>query len=196
MGALPSTNLSIRALNQEGKVYPSIYNNSLVGIGNSLDPYVAGNQFAMSTYRGFQLPTSTVTMYQNQGGVWDGCNFWDTWCDIYSDDPDFNGQGPFYGSYMFNTERGSNNGTFLTFGGGYCEMTVHGRNNVNISNTIEPKYTTPCVPLYIVIYVNYTPVACSAPNPYDYTTITYSFIATPGTSYRIDCDVNQGYCPI
>ena len=194
MGALPYSNLSIQAINQEGKVYPSIYNNSLVGIGNSLDPYVAGNQFAMSSYRGWQLPTSTVTIYQNDGGIWDGCNFWDTWCDGYADDPDFNGQGPFYGNYMYNSERGYNNGNFLTFGGGYCQMTVHGRNVVSVFHTIEPKYTPPCTPIYIEIRLDGTRVACSAPNPYDYTTIGYSFTVNPGQSYTVNHNVLYGNC--
>ena len=200
MGALPTSNLSIYDINREGVVFQPWYspsNFSMSGIGASLAPYVPAlaNPYAMSSYLGWQLPVATVNFTQNDGGIWDGCNFWDTWCDIYADDPNWNGQGPFYGGFMYNTERGYDNGTFLTFGGGTVNMTCHARNNINISQWMEPKYTPPCTPIYMEIRVNGTRVACAAPNPYDYTQVYYSIAsADPGATYNIACNVLYGAC--
>lgn len=200
MGALPTTNLGINAINREGVVYQPWYappNLPMSGIGNSLSPYLplGTDPYKISSYLGWQLPTAFVRMTQNDGGIWDGCHFWDTWCLIASDDPDWNGQGAFYGNFMYNSERGFDNGTFLTFGGGSVDMTVHGRNNIIIENWMEPQYTPFCTGVILEIRIDGVQVACVSPDPYNYTNCTYTIPSSdPGGSYKIECNVLYGKC--
>lgn len=200
MGQLPGNNLGMFAINREGYVSQPWYspsNLSMNTIGNSLAPYLdpVYNPYAISSYLNWQLPTTSVGMSQNDGGIWDGCNFWDTWCDITSDDPDFNGQNAWSGNFMYNSERGSNNGTFLTFGGGNVKMSVHGRNAIYIYHTIAPVGAPPCTPIFIEIRVDGVQVACSPPDPYNYVTLSYTIpSADPGGGYDVECNVLYGAC--
>jgi hypothetical protein len=60
-----------------------------------------------------------VIMYQSEGFVYDGCAGRDHSC-YYDGTDEYGGYvGPFGGGSTYNTERGYNNGTFLTFGYGY-----------------------------------------------------------------------------
>ena len=60
-----------------------------------------------------------MIMYQGEGYIWDGCQGRDHWCYYQGTTEDGGYVGPFGGPSTYNTERGYNNGTFLTFGYGY-----------------------------------------------------------------------------
>ena len=61
-----------------------------------------------------------IYMEQRDGYIWDGCQGRDHWC-FYECTDEYGGYvGPWGGGSTYNTERGWNNGTFLTFGYGYC----------------------------------------------------------------------------
>ena len=80
----------------------------LTGRGRAWSDYVGVNFYAY------------CIMYQNDGYIWDGCQGRDHWC-YYDGTDEYGGYvGPFGGGSTYNTERGYNNGTFLTFGYGYC----------------------------------------------------------------------------
>lgn len=190
MGYLPSYDLSISAIKQE-LVYGS---NSLRALTQEAQLYDKAFVLdKMSSFRGWRLPPATITMTQNAGGIWDGCYYHDVWCDIQSYDPNFGYQDAWGGQFMTNTERGNNNGTFLTFGGGTVTMEVHGKYTVNVYNTFGPVGGPPCTGVYISITVNGIMYVCSQPVPGDYKTIAYSFTADPGNNYNIECNVNYGY---
>jgi len=93
-----------------------------------------------------------------------------------------------------NTERGTNNGTSLTFGGGTCTQYVHGRYYINIDNYMVPNNTAFCTPVHLSIWVNSTRVACCNPNTHDYTLCRYTLACDPGGSYKVECNVNYGTC--
>lgn len=80
----------------------------LTGRGRAWSDYVGVNFYAY------------CIMYQTDGYIWDGCQGRDHWC-YYDGTDEYGGYvGPFGGGSTYNTERGYNNGTFLTFGYGYC----------------------------------------------------------------------------
>ena len=78
-----------------------------------------GPGYAWSDYVGVNF-YGFVIMYQGEGYIWDGCYGRDHWC-YYDGTTEYGGYvGPWGGGSTYNTERGYNNGTFLTFGYGYC----------------------------------------------------------------------------
>jgi hypothetical protein len=80
----------------------------LTGRGRAWSDYVGVNFYAF------------CIMYQGEGYIYDGCQGRDHWC-YYDGTDEYGGYvGPFGGGSTYNTERGYNNGTFLTFGYGYC----------------------------------------------------------------------------
>jgi hypothetical protein len=80
---------------------------------------LAGRGHAMSDWWGVNFYAFCI-MYQGEGYIWDGCQGRDHWC-YYDGTDEYGGYvGPFGGGSTYNTERGYNNGTFLTFGYGYC----------------------------------------------------------------------------
>ena len=80
---------------------------------------LTGRGYAWSDYVGVNF-YGYVIMYQNDGYIYDGCAGSDHWC-YYDGTDEYGGYvGPFGGGSTYNTERGYNNGTFLTFGYGYC----------------------------------------------------------------------------
>lgn len=198
MGYLPNTNLGISAIRQE--VVTS--SGAMSTIGSIADPYIAGNQYAMSSYRGWRLPPATVTMTQNDGGIWDGCRYWDVFCYIEGVgggiDPDFGYVGAYWtpngASYTTNTERCNTCGTELTFGGGTVTQQVHGRLYAKIVNVMVPQNAAFCTPVTLSIWVDGTRVLCVSPNTNDYTVITHTLYCDPGTSYSVQCNVNYGGC--
>lgn len=80
---------------------------------------LTGRGYALSDYVGVNFYAFCI-MYQGEGYIYDGCAGRDHWC--YYDGTDENGgyTGPFGGGSTYNTERGYNNGNFLTFGYGYA----------------------------------------------------------------------------
>lgn len=80
----------------------------LTGRGRAWSDYVGVNFYGY------------VIMYQGEGYIYDGCQGRDHWCYYDGTSEDGGYVGPFGGGSTYNTERGYNNGTFLTFGYGYC----------------------------------------------------------------------------
>ena len=147
MGVLPTTNLAMTQIRREYQAA----SNSLSSIGSAASGYIKGNVYAMSTYRGQQLPTAYLEYYQNDGGIWDGCNYWDVFCYMegYSPessnaDPDFGYIGAYWtqngcSGYTYNSERGCGSGTELTFGGGANGWQyVHGKFTMRLHNVMIP----------------------------------------------------------
>ncbi len=205
MGVLPTTNLGINAINDEVVTLST----AMSGIGPIAAPYLPAIKppYQMSSYRGWQLPPAFISMTQNDGGIWDGCTYWDVFCGIdgagnyvadtgQNADPDFGYIGFWWSQngYTDNSERGTNNGTSLTFGGGYCNQYVHGRYYVTITNIMIPNNTGFCTNVHLSIWVNGTRVACCNPNPYDYTYCQYTLACEPGGDYKVQCNVNYGTC--
>ena len=80
---------------------------------------LAGRGHPMSEWWGVNFYAYCI-MYQGEGYVYDGCQGRDHWC-YYDGTDEYGGYvGPWGGGSTYNTERGYNNGTFLTFGYGYC----------------------------------------------------------------------------
>jgi hypothetical protein len=94
---------------------PNRYEAGDVGrIGN-----LSGRGYTLSNYWGVNFYAWCI-MYQGEGYVYDGCQGRDHWC-YYDGTDEYGGYvGPWGGGSTYNTERGYNNGTFLTFGYGYC----------------------------------------------------------------------------
>ena len=83
-------------------------NQQLTGRGYALSDYVGVNFYAF------------CIMYQGEGYIYDGCQGRDHWC-YYDGTDEYGGYvGPFGGGSTYCTERGYNNGNFLTFGYGYA----------------------------------------------------------------------------
>jgi hypothetical protein len=79
---------------------------------------LAGGRKALSDYVGLNFYAYCI-MYQGVGYIYDGCQGRDHWC-WYDGTDEYGGYvGPFGGGSTYNTERGYNNGSFLTFGYGY-----------------------------------------------------------------------------
>lgn len=184
MGVLPSGQISISQIRQELVTSDG----SLRGLSSRAGK---GTPDGMSEFRGYQWPTSTINMSQNTGQLYDGCSMsMDSYGWLTSTDPDFGYQGPFGGAYMSNTERGSNAGTFLTFGGS-VSATVHGSYNVTIVAATNGYGASPCQPIYSFINVNGSRAANTNTNA-GYTEISYTFTASPGTTYTVEFGVWYG----
>ncbi len=137
-----------------------------------------------------QLP-ATVNMSQNVGQLYDGCGMnMDSYGYFEGSNPDGGYSGPYGGSYMTNTERGSNNGTFLTFGGS-CSASIRGNSTVTISSFSHGYGLSPCTPIYVFINVNGTRVANANSNA-GQVGVYYSFTASPNTTYNIEIGINYG----
>lgn len=80
---------------------------------------LSGRGYALSGYVGVNF-YAFVIMYQGEGYIYDGCQGRDHWCYYDGTSEDGSYVGPFGGPSTYNTERGYNNGSFLTFGYGYC----------------------------------------------------------------------------
>lgn len=80
---------------------------------------LSGRGYALSGYVGVNF-FSFVQMNQGEGYIYDGCYGRDHWCYYDATSEDGSYVGPWGGPSTYNTERGYNNGTFLTFGYGYC----------------------------------------------------------------------------
>lgn len=201
MGYLPNTNLGISAIRQE-VVTSSGAMSTIAGIAS---PYIyaPNSPYRMSSYRGWRLPPANITMTQNDGGIWDGCRYWDVFCYLEGpgsndSDPDFGYIGAYWtpngALYTTSTERCNTCGTELTFGGGTVTQQVHGRKSINIVNVMIPQNAAFCTAVNLSIWVNGSRVLCVSPNEYDYTVITYTLPCDPNTNYTVQCNVNYGSC--
>lgn len=209
MGYLPNTNLGIDAIRREVVIQDTALapSGAMSTIGNIAAPYLSkANPYAMSSYRGWRLPPANLTMTQNDGGIWDGCRYWDTFCYLEGNDsingqdvdPDFGYIGAYWtpggASFTTSTERCSTCGTELTFGGGTVTQQVHGRTTIKIVNVMVPQNAAFCTSVHLSIWVNGTRVACANPNTNDYTVLTYNLYCQPSGVYTIQCNVNYGTC--
>lgn len=79
---------------------------------------LSGRGRAYSDYVGVNFYAFCI-MYQSEGYIYDGCQGRDHWCFYEGTTEDDGYVGPFGGPSTYNTERGYNNGTFLTYGYGY-----------------------------------------------------------------------------
>jgi hypothetical protein len=87
---------------------------------------------------------------QADGYIYDGCQGRDHWgwAETTGEYGDY--CGPF-GSYpSYNSERGYNNGTFLTFGGGYCTVRVRPGASTSIVSASSNDYN--CRAFYVDVY--------------------------------------------
>ena len=185
MGALPSSGqISISQIRQELVTSDG----SLRGLSSRAGK---GTPDSMSEFRGYQWPTATINMYQNTGQLYDGCSMsMDTYGWLVSTDPNFGYQGPFGGNFMSNSERGSNAGTFLTFGGN-VSATVHGSYSVTIVAASNGYGASPCQPIFSFINLNGSRVSNTNTNA-GYTEISYTFTANPGSTYTVDFGLGYG----
>ena len=107
---------------------------------------LTGRGYALSDYVGVNF-YSVVTMYQGEGYVYDGCQGRDHWCYHSTTAEDGSYAGPFGGPYCYNTERGYNNGNFLTFGYGYAQTTTRPYSGYNIISASSNDYN--CRAFYV-----------------------------------------------
>ncbi len=109
---------------------------------------LTGRGYALSDYVGVNF-YSVVTMYQGEGYIYDGCQGRDHWCYHSTTAEDGSYAGPFGGPYCYNTERGYNNGNFLTFGYGYAQTTTRPYSGYNIISASSNDYN--CRAFYVDI---------------------------------------------
>jgi len=136
------------------------------------------------------LPASFI-MYQDVGQLYDGCSKsidTDGWYQAY--DPDGGYIGPWSGNYTYSTFRGSNLGTFLTFGG-YSQSSVRGNEPITISSQIFAQGGI-CQNMYVYINVNGSRVANANYDPNNNIVINYGFIPSPNTSYNSNIGIAFG----
>jgi len=150
-----------------------------------------GTPDSISEFYGYAMPAATINYSQNTGQLYDGCSMsmdsygqWEGTAENGAYD------GPFNSSQTTNSERGNDAGTFLTFGGngvGY----VKGRSTVTISAFSNGYGACPCQPIYSFINVNGVRVA-NTNTTCDFTAISYSFTAQPGSTYNIEWGIWYG----
>ena len=107
-----------------------------------------GSGLALSHYVGINF-YSVLTMYQDVGYIYDGCQGRDHWCYHSTTAEDGSYAGPFGGPYCYNTERGYNNGNFLTFGYGYAQTTTRPYSAYNMISYSRNDYN--CRAFYVDI---------------------------------------------
>lgn len=162
----------------------------------------------MSSWRGWQLPTSELTVSMKNGGIWDGCNYWDVFCYLEGNDPtnkqDVDPNFGYVGAYwtpngnLFtqNNQRCSTCGTELTFDGGELSQIIHGNTYVGVHFLMIPQYAAFCTPIYMNMVITdesgeiYR--SCITPNTHSWTDQFYNLYCTPGNLYNITCLVSYG----
>lgn len=90
-----------------------------------------------------------VYLEQADGYIWDGCSGRDHW-GWYEGTTEYGGYlGAFGGGSTYNSERGYNNGTFLTFGYGYSSSRLRPYTNVMVASSSSG---TSCIPFRLDIW--------------------------------------------
>lgn len=151
---------------------------------------------SMSEFYGYTMPPYQINYSQNTGQLYDGCSMsMDSYGQLEGQDVG----GYYYGPYggggnagynITNSERGTNAGTFLTFGGNGV-IYGRGRSNVTITAFSNGYGVSPCQPIYSYINLNGTRVANTNTNAGS-TAISYTFTAQPGTTYTVEFGVWYG----
>jgi hypothetical protein len=113
----------------------------------------SGRGYAFSDYVGYNF-YSFLIMYQGEGYIWDGCQGRDHWCYYDATAEDGSYVSPWGGPSTYNTERGWNNGSFLTFGYGYCHTYTRPNSGHNVISYSRNDYN--CRAFYVDIIDNNT----------------------------------------
>jgi hypothetical protein len=151
---------------------------------------------SMSEFYSYTLPPATINYYQNTGQLYDGCSMsMDTYGQLEGQDVGGYYYGPWGGGgnagyNITNSERGTNAGTFLTFGGNGT-IYARGRSTCTVSAYSNGYGVSPCQPIYSYINVNGVRVANTNTNA-GWTGISYAFTAQPGTTYTVEFGVWYG----
>ena len=206
MGALPYTNLGIDQIRRE-LVITSGSMNTIRTLGNN---YGLVDANKMSSWRGWQMPTADITANMRQGGIWDGCNYWDIFSYIEGADPilgqdvdpNFGYVGAYWtpngNSFTQNNQRCSTCGTELTFDAGELSQVIHGNATVNATFIMVPQYTGFCTQIYMQVVVEdalgIIIDECKSPATHDYTSVIANFVCEPGVSYNVRFIVGYGAC--
>jgi hypothetical protein len=140
---------------------------------------LTGRGYALSDYVGVNF-YSVVTMYQGEGYVYDGCQGRDHWCYHSTTAEDGSYAGPFGGPYCYNTERGYNNGNFLTFGYGYAQTTTRPYSGYNIISYSRNDYN--CRAFYVDIL-----------QLYGYNTVAGNYFGYAGGDHYASYDGVNGF---
>lgn len=115
-----------------------------------------GPGYAFSDYVGVNFYAFFI-MYQGEGYIYDGCQGRDHWCYYDATSEDGSYVSPWGGPSTYNTERGYNNGSFLTFGYGYCWTYVRPHSGHNVISYSRNDYN--CRAFYVDIIRNGSVVA-------------------------------------
>ncbi|NBU81611.1 MAG: hypothetical protein EBS55_08190 [Flavobacteriaceae bacterium] len=128
------------------RFYLSYYANDL----RSLMAFTGnGTPDAMSDWWGANF-YGDLYIDQQDGYIWDGCQGRDHWCWAETTG-EYGDYCNAWGGYpMYNTERGYNNGTFLTFGYGYCTVRVRPGASTMIASASSNDYN--CRAFYVDVY--------------------------------------------
>jgi hypothetical protein len=88
---------------------------------------------------------------QGEGYIWDGCQGRDAWTWMEVNEGEYGGYiNAWGGPSTYNTERGYNNGTFLTFGYGYCTVRARPYTGVMVASASSNDYN--CRAFYVDVY--------------------------------------------
>jgi hypothetical protein len=151
---------------------------------------------SMSEFRGYQYPPAYITYSQNVGSLYDGC------CMVMDSYGQWEGTdvggyyiGPFGGGgnegyNVYNSERGTNIGTFLTDGGngwGY----VIGDSTVTVTAFSNGYGLSPNTPIFSFINMNGIRRANTNTNA-GFTAISFSFTAVSGATYSVEWGLGYG----
>ena len=112
---------------------------------------LAGGRKALSNYWNVNFYAYLI-MYQGEGYIYDGCYGRDHWCYYDATAEDGSYVSPWGGPSTYNTERGYNNGSFLTFGYGYCWTYVRPNSGHNVISYSSAPYN--CRAFYVDIIRN------------------------------------------
>jgi hypothetical protein len=140
---------------------------------------LTGRGLALSDYVGVNF-RSNLVMYQGEGYIYDGCQGRDHWCYHSTTAEDGSYAGPFGGPYCYNTERGFNNGNFLTFGYGYAETGTRPYSGYNIISYSRNDYN--CRGFYVDII-----------NWYNGNTVAGNYFGTAGGDHYASYDGVNGF---
>lgn len=151
---------------------------------------------SISEFYGYQYPPAYITYSQNVGQLYDGCSMS---MDSYGqwEGTDVGGYyiGPFSGGgnagyNVYNSERGTNAGTFLTFGGNGWGYVLAG-STVSVAAFANGYGVSPCQPIFSFINMNGVRRANVNTNA-GFTATYYSFTAESGQTYSVEWGLGYG----
>lgn len=162
--------------------------------------YLTGNAtpHALSDWRNVDF-YGDVYLEQGVGQLYDACGLLkDHWC-YYEGTTEYGGYvGPFGGDSTYNSERGYNNGTFLTFGYGYSRTRLRPYTDVYMKSIMQDVYgySFSCTYMLIDIFEFGNGVVTSYDvSNFGYFELPYNFSIgfQQGRSFRARMNAYQGY---